>query len=638
VSGKTSLTPAERRAYRQRLSGAVAYRARADRVDRWRSYIRILAHNFYSDSTLAADSPTINLIAARVRAQPPKLAFGIPSFSLTPYGPPPVPNSVPALEAALSLVWEQEGFDDVTRRVTLDWPAFGVGIGFLGFERGREGDIIDRKRKLFGLIGESVTEKAVARLGKGAEAFVKTDERRLRMMLKERLFLERVSPFNFVIDPCAEHWDDAQYMARRIALPWERARMMFGRDCPKTRTSNNVALYRSSADEASSETPDPALEALLPEAIKRVMVWESWDITSRRVTYHDEDYEVIGSYAFDWRSPHPGFPFVPLLWDEIPDVVWAEGLAAAIKPLNDELHLMRSRQLTELRKAYRKYRVDPAIERDALKALQSDEDGAIVRAEEGQIEALQHAHIPPEQFSVEKSVRQDIDEVTHTSAYDSASMPQIRRSATEAAFAQSSSDAVSAWRKTAVERFAAAVAERMLAYFFTVFDEPFPVRIANADENYFVTGQDGPRQAGAGEMIDYPFVGTEHAGAYRLKTVEDTMMSTAKDVERMQLAQAFQMFAGAPWFKDREAAAHFFSTMPSVRDPFRFIRSDDEMASAAQDPGPPPGAAPASSPFQNGEGSGNMTADLLAAAMGGQAPMTGDNGMGGADPRQGGVL
>jgi hypothetical protein len=629
---------ADKTMYREQLRGALLFRKKFKREERWRSYLQILGHNFYASETLQADSPTVNIMAARVRAQPPKLAFGIPSFKVTPWTGAPTPNSAVAWEAWGAMTWETEGFDVSTQRVTLDWPTFGIGIGFVGFEQAANGEVIDSKRRLFGILPPAATARIAEATGGLSDVFATEQNERMSILMRQRVFLERVGCLNFVIDPCADSWDDAQFMARRISLPRAVALSMLGRDCPSADSIRNVALYTDGdADDPFSERPSPDLVDKLPDAVKRVDLWELWNIVTRKTIYADSQGKVLRVYG--WRSPHPGFPFVPMLWDEIPDVVWPEGLAAAAKPLNDELHLLRRRELQEAKKAIGRIRIDPNLSRDAKAAIRSGKDGGVFEAEEGQVEAINLTSIDSNFWLLENRIKADIDEVTQTSPYEAQAVPTVKRSATEASIIQSTSDAISSWRKNTVEQFAAQVLERAMAIAMTTFDEPIPLSIINQD----------PAFGAVGQSIEFPFIPTEHVGHFRVQTVEDTMMSQAKDIERQQLALGIQLFSAFPWFKAREAAAHYMSMLASVRDPYKFILTETEAAEqqaqqaqqaqqGAAPPGTPPSGPPSGPPEglpggtsmpmfpgmegENG-GSGNMTADMLAALAGAQAPGAG---------------
>ena len=636
---KAAITPDEKTMYEEQARGALLFRGKFNREENWRSYLQILGHNFYAGEKLKKDSPTINIVASRVRAQPPKLAFGVPSFDVKVFGAAPTKNTAPAIAEYLRMTWETEKFDEQTRRVTLDWPTFGIGLGFVGYENSADQQVLDTKRKLFGLFTPEFTEKARRIIPKAMVDIASArEERTWRVVLDERIFLERVSPMNFAIDPCADHFTDAQFMMRRIWLPRERAVMMFGEHCPVADAISNVALYTNTGTEVDpfGDHEDKDLASKLPDAVKRVPVWELWNIITKKTVYLDAKGKVIGEACYDWRSPYPDFPMVPMLWDEIPDVVWPEGLAAAIKPMNDELHEVRKRQLAELGKAMGAWRVSPTAKRDTKEQLRNLRDGGIVEAEEGEVDNLARPTLPPEAFMVEQRVKDDIDQVSHTTAYDAGSMPTVRRTATEASYAQSSSDAVSAYRKMSVERFAKEVADRVLAISFATIDSPITLRITNEDAAYLdpITQEPVP----VGTPIDYDFIPTEHICNVSLKTIEDTMMAMAKDVERQQLLQMFDLLKDQAWFKAREVAAHIFSTLPSVRDPYRFILSDDEMAKQQQAAAAPQNGMPPAMPgmppmppegmgmegFDNGgQGSGNMQADMLAGLAGGMAPQPG---------------
>jgi len=631
----------EERMFQEQLRGALIFQAKFRRLEHWRGYIRILAHNFYSGDTLKTDSPTINIVASRVRAQPPKLAFGVPSFDVKVLGHSPTKNTAAAIAEFLRMTWETERFDETTRRCTLDWPTFGIGIGFTGYENSADQQVLDTKRKLFGVFTPEFTEKASRIVPeKLVDIASAREERTWRVILDERIFLDRVSPFNFVLDPAADHWTDAQFMARRIWLPYERAKMMFGMNCPKPDKVGNVALYTNDGenDDPFGDYQDSDLASRMPDAVKRVAVWELWNITQKKTAYlNADDGRVIPGQVYDWRSPYPDFPFTPLIWDEIPDVVWPEGLAASIKPMNDELHEIRRRELAELGKAFNVIRVSPSAKRDTKEAVKNLKDGGIIYAEEGEVERMPATFLPPDAFQVEQRVKDDIDQVSHTTAYDAGSMPVVRRTATEASYAQSSSDAVAAYRKMAVERFAKEVAERTLSIAFATLDKPITLRINNEDETYTdpLTGMLVP----LGQPIDFDFIPTAHICHVSIKTIEDTMMAMAKDVERQQLMQAFELFSPFDWFKSRECAAHILSSMSSVRDPYKFVEESDAPQQPASQPGLPDmqgqmgagampvGALPQAGGLEGtgnmGQGSGNVQADVLAGLFGGMAPQPG---------------
>ena len=659
-SKKARLTTSEKARYEAELKGAKSYQAQDGRVAQWKRHVRVLRHKYLVEAP-TEDTPIVNITAARVRAQPPKLAFGIPNFDCTYFQMPPDPNSEVGTAAAVEMIWQQEGMDKTARRITLDFPTFGFGVGFVGYEDSFDGDVLSETRRLFGFLPSDLTSRIADFTGGMSDVLAARETTSTKMLLRQHVFLERVSPFDFLIDPCCAYWEQASFMARRIHMPLERAQLMFGSACPKAESIGNVAVYSDPNPDDTApfaiDAQDKRLVNLLPDAVKRVDTWEMWNILTRKVIYHDSKGKVIGNEkegdaVFDWKSPHPNFPFIGLLWDETPDCPYPTGLADALESGNDELNTIRKRQLQSMKRAQAKLRVPKGLTPAQRKALKSERDGELVEMSDEEYDSINYIERPLVQgdsFAAEDRVKRDMDEVSNTSPYEAASMPAVSRTATESSFVQNSSDAMTSFRQMAVEQFASHVAERIAAYLFTIFDEPIPVRIANQDQSAV---DEAGTPVPIGTQVEYDYIGVDHAGFVKFATNPGSMASSAKDVERNQFMQVAQQLWGEPFFNRLAAAEHMLSLMPSIRDPKRFINKDTEQqvppdqavdpAAAQQQPAPAgdqaqdpqlaamlaqmaPPAPTAQMPLASGPGSGNPTADLMAAVHGGQAPGTGLN-------------
>ncbi|MFA6167836.1 MAG: hypothetical protein WC700_14540 [Gemmatimonadaceae bacterium] len=653
-----TLTAAECKGYESKLTGALKYRRRDDREKRWKDYIAKLGHSWTTDKS----KPIVNLISAKVRSQAPKLAFSEPNFEVKPYGRAPNPNSAVANAAILAKFWRQEGIDEVAREVMLDWPLIGFGVGFVGFEKANEGAILDQKRRVFGMSAPQFVTDTIAKVtGRGTpDALTAREELSVRQLLRQRVFVDRVSPLDFVVDPCGKSFADSTFMARRLFLPLDRAQRMFGRFCPEAESVSNVAIYRDSSAEPGEDQEDGELASQLPDSVKRVAVWELFDITTRRTVYltAKSDIKVIGKKAYDWKSPYPGFPHATLAWDKIPDKPYPEGLMAAGMPCNNELNELRRREMAEAGKAFGKYTGPDTISQETKDALLSGVDGAYVPLSDQDvpITPLQRTSTPPEFWLLEDRIVSNLHEVTLTSAYDSGGTPAITQKATQASYSQAASDAMASVRQQQVEVWAAAVAERMLCIITTLFDEPIPLDIINQDPAYIdpddpVLPQDPtaidpmtglplppqPKYVPVGTPIAYAYVGTEHAGYWQVKVTPGSMAANAKAVETQQKMGLFNLFVQIPGFKAVEYAKMLMGGTPGISDPNLYWEE------APPPPPPPPPEPPQEATSQEGMGggmmpmmgaaqmgSGNPEADLQAGMMGAMSPMTGENGMGGA--------
>ena len=641
------------------VKGAIQYRNRNGRVKRWKEYSRIVSHNYTGG--VQVDSPVVNVMAARSRNIAPQLAFNDPTFDVTCVGHEPNPNSEVACAVALEKAWREEEVNPIMQRVLLDWPTIGRGVAFVGFEAAKEGQILDSKRASVAaqasIAKQGVLKATIGKIRKTLGFNTDTpvnppsDVRTFKALQNQRVFAERVSPFDFIIDPCATSPQDATYMGRRLWLPLPRAQIMFGKDCPEATSVANIAVYADESDTDPFGNSGTVQDAdKFPDEVKRVEVWEVWYITTRKTAYVSKDGHLL-SQVWDWKSAHPGFPFVLVDWDEVEDCPIPEGLCAALHTLNNELNEVRKRELAELGKAWSIVTGPKTLPLEDQVKLTQSKDGAYVGIDDdaiGQIDVLQRPMLPTDVWTVESRIMANMDEASHQSAADNGGMNPVRRSATEIQKSSQGSDATMAFRQLQVEVMAEQIAERMLAAMFATFDTPVIVRIINQDGSGNIVDQAG-QPVESGEEIDYPFTATEHASFYKIKVASGSMASVAGDVERQQFATVMQLLGEAPWFDAEAAGIHYLSLFPSIKDPSRFIKKNmlgANMAPTApgQTPGAPwqqppadpnaPQGQPVAPPTQQpqdpstvpGMGSGNMQADILAGTAGAATAGTGVNG------------
>ena len=615
------------------LRSSLSYRAAFGREERWKRYVKRLAHIYY-DGRVAEESPTINIMAARVRAMVPMLAIGLPSVKVESYFRPQDPNAEPALAHVLEMLWRSEKMDDETRRVTLDAETFGMGIGFVGYETAWGDEPIARQRRLLGIMPPGITDTLSDWTGGLTDPLSVEHIESVKRLLSERIFMERVSPFDFYIDPTAAHFDKAQYMGRKLYLTEKQAESLFGKNAPKATSVGNVGESdMTEMNDPFSRRENTDYERIIDQRVRRVVAYEHWNIADKSVVYFDESGAHIKGSERKWATSYHSFPFIPMLWDEIPDRVYPEGLAATLEPLNNELNLIRKRQLQELRKGIRKWKSSGPMSEKARRGLLSEQDGELIEMTDyDQLEPLEHQPLPPDMFRVEERVKGDMDEVSHTSPMQAAAQQNIRRTATDTAFIQSSADAMVGFRQLMVESFAQRTLEVMLALVTSVFDVPLPIKLANQDPDRpdDITGE----PLALGTTIEYMFVGTDHAGFYKVTVEPGSMVASAKDVERQHLIALRNVMAPEEYFDKRAFDTLLLSTMPSIRDASRFIKTDEQMqpkGSTGNPAGfPPPlggpmGATPpaGAAPPTYGEVNPTAEGDLLSSLFGGMAPQGG---------------
>ena len=636
----TAASKVDPKVFTDELRGAIIFRNRGGRIKRWKTYTQIISNNY--NGSVKKDSPVVNIIASRVRSIAPQVAFNDPTFRVDCIGALPNPNSEAAASVMLGKIWRDEEVGSVTQRVLMDWPGLGRGVWFVGFEASNEGDVLDSKRSVADAQVEVEKQsKARVLIEKMRKTFSGTadkpidpsrEARTFSLLLSMRVFAERVSNFNFVLDPCADSPQNATYMARQIFLPYSRAQLMFGADCPTANSIGNVAVYTNESETDPFSSTEKGDAALFPDQIKRVAVWELWDIVLRKTVYISSETGLVIGEPFEWKSAHPGFPFVLVDWDETSDNVYPEGIASAIHSLNNEMNTIRKRELQEAKKAVNVRRVNKSAHASVMAALENAEDDALIPMEdEDTLENITNGQIiPPDFWTLENRILANMDEVSRTSSQDSGSMNAVNRSATEVSIANSGSQATISLRQLQVENAAAQIAERMLAAIFVTFDEPIMLRIINRDPDYVdpATGM----LASVGSEIDYEFIGVDHAAFYKVSVSSGSMASVAQDVERQQAGEVFQLYGNEPWFDRKAFALHHMSMFTSIKNPSQFVLKQDSGNPLPTNGNelPTNGGQEATNgrmlPSVGGTGSGNMQADILASTYGAGAPMTGTNG------------
>ena len=163
-----------------------------------------------------------------------------------------------------------------------------------------------------------------------------------------------------------------------------------------------------------------------------------------------------------------GHPFVMLRNYDVPDHFYPMGELEAIEPLQLELNETRTQMMNHRKRFSRKWLYkESAFDADGRNALESDEDNIMVPVvsedQLGNVVAPMPAVIsPPEFYNQSNLISSDIDRVSGVSEYMRGALPEIRRTATEAAIAQDAANARASDKLAAIERTIADCARRLV--------------------------------------------------------------------------------------------------------------------------------------------------------------------------------
>jgi hypothetical protein len=154
---------------------------------------------------------------------------------------------------------------------------------------------------------------------------------------------------------------------------------------------------------------------------------------------------------------------------DVPDHFYPMGELEAIEPLQQELNQTRTQMMNHRKRFSRKWLYkESAFDADGRSALESDEDNVMVPVISDEninsvVGPMPAVISPPEFYNQSSLISSDIDRVSGVSEYQRGSLPEIRRTATEAGIIQDAANARSADKLAIIELGIAATARRLVA-------------------------------------------------------------------------------------------------------------------------------------------------------------------------------
>ena len=428
---------------------------------------------------------TINVIAPSVSVNHPKIV-------VTPNQPEDEERAV-FVEAVVNHLWKHHDFRTPFRSAVKDFLIFGHGwikVGWKFVEQERS--LSDAERQMY--LDESIVEAdTFAMQNPDMAAELPSDEDLAANLpstemtvVEDQPFVERVSPFDILVDPEATCMDDASWIAQKIIRPLEEAKA--------------DKRYKASARKqltADATTADPLQNPVRDERYvsdaERVIIWEYYDIAGNTMCVMADSGD---EFLVD-PTPMPyayGQPFVMLRNYDIPDYFYPMGDLEAIESLQEELDKTRS-QLVNARKRYgRKYLYhERSFGPEGREALESEQDGRFVPVVDENkplsevVMPLPQIPLSPEVYNTSSIIENDINVVSGVSEYARGQMPEIRRTATEASIIADAGNARAADKLAIVELGIGMIARRVIQVMQQFMTGEQMARVAaNGGENLFV--------------------------------------------------------------------------------------------------------------------------------------------------------
>ena len=381
---------------------------------------------------------TINVIAPGVSVNYPKITVNARKFEQAA-------NAV-VTESIVNYWWRHYDCQKEFRRAVKDMLIVGHGwikTGYRFVEKDVEHETAD---EMATTAPESIMESEM-------------------IITEDRPFVERISCFDVFVDPDATCMSDIRWIAQRVKRPLKEVQ--------KDKRYNSSARNEAAPSHYSKWGMDDYHGDIRPRHSQNaedsyVEIWEYYDINSGKMSVFCDGGEkfLVNPVEIPFSFGHP---FVMLSNYDVPDHFYPMGELEAIEPLQQELNQTRTQMMNHRKRFSRKWLYkESAFDADGRSALESDEDNIMVpvisdEAISSVVGPMPAVISPPEFYNQSSLISSDIDRVSGVSEYQRGSLPEIRRTATEAGIIQDAANARSADKLAIIESGIAATARRLVA-------------------------------------------------------------------------------------------------------------------------------------------------------------------------------
>lgn len=572
---QTSDDPAYKRSKKTKKELVATYDRRVKMSRRWReeSYDKTwkrlidLYKGKHFTGLSSQDRIAVNVSFSTVNVIMPSVAVNAPHISANA-SHPDLDDAASKIEAGVNYWWRKHCWQTEVKRCVKDSLVVGHGwakVGWYYSEKSRDLSP-EEKQQQYGQMRQQADQAAMAQPAIAAD--LPSDEDIYNSLpdtdvevVEDHPFVERVSPFDMLVDPEATCVYDLKWICQRIVAPIERVRNddRYNAAARKDLKPDMAANPRWRDDDSADSGKNDQKKN---DDIQRVTLFEFWDI--------EHDYYCVfsaGSERFlvePTQAPYPfGHPFVMLPNYEVPDQFYAIGDLEALEPMQQELNAVRSDMMNHRKRWQRAYMaLRDKLDSDAQASLMSDKDGRIVWIDGDEdlariVQPIAQVPLDPQMYQYSNQIEADIELVSGVSEYQRGAPSEIRRTATEANMIQDATNARVSDKLAQVELFMSEIARRI-------------VQLAQM----YLTGEQVARIVGPdGAQNWVKFTREEIAGEFDF-TVEAGSTQPKNDVFRrqqaLQLAQTLQPYIGVA-VNPQALASYILKEGFGVTDPSPFI-------------------------------------------------------------------
>ena len=579
----------------EKLDSSARWRDEMGYDNLWRRMVDLYRGKHWPRTTVSReDLIAVNIAFSTVNVIAPAVSVNHPKIVVVPNKPEDEDRAA-FVEAVVNHLWRHHDFRTPFRRAVKDFLIFGHGWLKVGWK------FLEQER----LLGEPERDELFAEATVESDVFAMENPEmagdlpdRDQMLasvpttamtvVEDQPFVERVSPYDIYIDPEATCIEDAKWIAQRIVVSLEEAK----KDRRYKPSARKNLEATSLLNPMYAPTDRQETNQYLAGVVERTVIYEFYDIANNTLSVlaKDTDEFLVDPMPMPYAY---GQPFVMLRNYDVPDHFYPMGDLEAIESLQLELDKTRS-QLMNARKRYaRKYLYhERSFGPEGREALESEDDGRLVPVVD-ENKPLSEVVVPmpqiplsPEIYNLSSIIEQDINTVSGVSEYARGSMPEIRRTATEASIIADAQNARAADKLAIIEISIGHLARRVIQLM----------------QQYMTGEQMAQVSAAGGETLFVPYTRDDIVGEYDF-SVEGGSTQPMNETIRKQQAVSL-MNAVAPLvgivIDPAALAKYVLQTGFGVKNPEKFIMQpqqqtpqDAEVAQAEAGAAPMPfGQAP----------------------------------------------
>jgi hypothetical protein len=429
--------------YRRKIDHSRKWRKEEKYDKLWRRMIDLYRGKHYDDLTdedrilVNAAFSTINVIAPSVAVNHPKITVGARRSEDG--------DKAIITEAIINYWWRFYDCQKEVRRAVDDYLIIGHAWLKVGYRFVEE---------------EKVKEVHKSESGEVADPSQGLSLETEMVVLEDRPFVERVSPFDVFVDPDADSVENMKWIAQRVRRPLLDVR---NDERYNRQARTDAVASRYSKWSADEERPRHSRD----ERDAYVDVWEFYDLKRQTMAIFCDGGESF--LITPTKMPYAfGHPFVMMRNYDVPEHFYPMGELEAIEPLQYELNATRTQMMNHRKRFSRKWLYkESAFDSQGRDALESDEDNVMVPVLSDEplgavVQAMPAVVNPPEMYTLTQQIMGDIDRISGVAEFMRGGASEISRTATEAAMMQDAQNARTSDKLAEVERTIARTAKRLV--------------------------------------------------------------------------------------------------------------------------------------------------------------------------------